>query len=369
MEAPEHRVELVHAARRELVGVRTPLAGAEPHVPVNARVGRAFLRRVLGFVEEADRVGRAAELLAAAPVVRIHVLHVADETVAHDHHRRAELRPAALHRAGLEHAAVFRLRGNHLASLVHAEREGLFAVDVLAALHGLDGHVGVPVVGRGDAHHVDRRVFEDLAEVGLDAALRHVRDLPLGVRLVHHLRAGLAALLVAVAHGHDLDAELVLVHELRHERRALLDAEANEGHVGFLAGLERARTDLVGGAAGERRRGCRSEQEVPAVEVHLLYFLSEVLEINRAAKRHAPKPHKCSRNGRRPQAPCGHPFSRGRICVFPPCVLRLETTRTTGKNNFERGARANSPAHLSIYVCKNLDIIVSFLIGLWARAS
>ena len=64
-----------------------------------------------------------------------------------------------------------------------------------------------------------------------------------------------------------------------------------------------------------------------------------------------------------------HHDAHGRICVFHPCVLRLETTRTTGKNNFERGARANSPAHLSIYVCKNLDIIVSFLIGLWARAS
>ena len=55
--------------------------------------------------------------------------------------------------------------------------------------------------------------------------------------------------------------------------------------------------------------------------------------------------------------------------VFHPCVLRLETTKTTGKNKFERGARANSPAHLSIYGCKNLDIIASFLIGLWARAS
>ena len=37
----------------------------------------------------------------------------------------------------------------------------------------------------------------------------------------------------------------------------------------------------------------------------------------------------------------------GRICVSHPCVLRLETTRTTGKNNFERGAWANSPALFS----------------------
>ena len=42
---------------------------------------------------------------------------------------------------------------------------------------------------------------------------------------------------------------------------------------------------------------------------------------------------------------CGAPGAHLR---FSPCVLRLETTRTTGKNNFERGARANSPAHLSI---------------------
>ena len=34
----------------------------------------------------------------------------------------------------------------------------------------------------------------------------------------------------------------------------------------------------------------------------------------------------------------------GRICVSHPCVLRLETTRTTGKNNFERGARARGLA-------------------------
>ena len=54
---------------------------------------------------------------------------------------------------------------------------------------------------------------------------------------------------------------------------------------------------------------------------------------------------------------------------FSPRILRLETTRATCKNNFERDARANSPAHLSTYICKNLDIIVSFWIGPWARAS
>ena len=38
-------------------------------------------------------------------------------------------------------------------------------------------------------------------------------------------------------------------------------------------------------------------------------------------------------------------FGRGRICVFHPGGLRLETTGTTGKNNFERGARTAKRIH------------------------
>ena len=41
-------------------------------------------------------------------------------------------------------------------------------------------------------------------------------------------------------------------------------------------------------------------------------------------------------------------------------VLRLETTRTTGKNNFERGARANSPAHLIHLFPLDIDMVASF---------
>ena len=48
-------------------------------------------------------------------------------------------------------------------------------------------------------------------------------------------------------------------------------------------------------------------------------------------------------------------------------VKVLETTGTTCKNNFERGARANSPALITTLL--EIDIIVSFLVGLWARAS
>ena len=228
VEAPEHRPELVDAARGELVGVGPPLRGPQPHVPVDVGVRRALLLRVRGVVPEADGVRGAAELLAAATVVGVDELHVADAAVARDHARGAEDGPGALHRAGLEDAARGLLRGDDRLDLLDAEGEGLLAVDVLAGLHRLDGHVAVPVVGCGDADHVDGGVGEDLAEVG-DGAAGREGDAGVGVGLVDLRGAGLAARAVAVADGGDADAEAVLPAEGGGEARAGLDAEAEEG--------------------------------------------------------------------------------------------------------------------------------------------
>ena len=57
------------------------------------------------------------------------------------------------------------------AGLVDRVRHRLFAVDVLAGLHGVDRHLGVPVVGRGDQDDVDVLVVKDLAVVLGDAVL------------------------------------------------------------------------------------------------------------------------------------------------------------------------------------------------------
>ena len=40
-----------------------------------------------------------------------------------------------------------------------------FAINILAGLGGFDGHFGVPVIGRGDADHVDFLQIEQFAEV------------------------------------------------------------------------------------------------------------------------------------------------------------------------------------------------------------
>ena len=48
-----------------------------------------------------------------------------------------------------------------LAGLVDRVGHRLFAVDVLAGLHGVDRHLGVPVVGRGDQDGVDVLALED----------------------------------------------------------------------------------------------------------------------------------------------------------------------------------------------------------------
>ncbi len=261
VKAPEHRIELVHPARRKLVRIRTPRRRPEPHVPVAVRVRRAFRRRVFGHVEEAHRVGRTAQLLPADAVVRVHVHDIADEAVAHDHAGGAEVAPAALHGAGLEDAPVLLLGGDDLLRLVDREGEGLFAVDVLAVLHRLHAHVGVPVVGRGDAHRVDRRVVQDFAEV-VDRLAR-----VLLVFLVHALGAGVGAHLVAVAHRDDFHVRRVVPpHELRRERRAHLDAVADQGQAVALARLELPRAGLRRGVAGQRDGRGGPEQEAAAVE-------------------------------------------------------------------------------------------------------
>jgi hypothetical protein len=45
------------------------------------------------------------------------------------------------------------------------QRQRLLAVDVLAGLERLDGHLRVPVVGRGDEHAIEGLVVDEVAEV------------------------------------------------------------------------------------------------------------------------------------------------------------------------------------------------------------
>ena len=271
VKAPEHRIELVHTLRRELVRVRTPLGRTEPHVPAGFAellIAVALCCCIRRDIKEADGMGRPAELLAADAVVGVHVLEVADEAVADDHDCRAELahlRPAALHRTRLEDAAVLLLGGDDLAGLVDGERERLLAVDVLAVLHRLDADVGMPVVRRRDAHRIDRRVLEDVAEVRATLARRVL------VEVVDALDAVFHARLVAVADQRD--ARVFLVKELRQQRATALNADADHRDVDRLARLAGANAHLARVASGKRCRGGGSEKKVTTVDFHLTLLL------------------------------------------------------------------------------------------------
>ena len=80
-------------------------------------------------------------------------------------------------RTDLEHALVSKAGVHHAPGLVDGVTHGLFDVDVLALLHGVDGDGRVPVVGSGHHHRVDVAALDQLAVVrvaGTLVAFRHL---------------------------------------------------------------------------------------------------------------------------------------------------------------------------------------------------
>ena len=92
----------------------------------------------------------------------------------------------ALLAAGLQDLAGVLDRLHHGQRLGDGQRQRLLAVDVLAGLHGLDGDLGVPVVGRGDQDAVEGLVVDQVAVI-LDLGLE-VLEAPLA-----HLLGGALA--------------------------------------------------------------------------------------------------------------------------------------------------------------------------------
>ena len=83
----------------------------------------------------------------------------------HQFRRLQEIAAGALHGARLHDALVFAGGLHHLGAFFDIDAGGLFDVDVLAGFAGFDGHVGVPVVGRGDADGVEGFIGDDVAEI------------------------------------------------------------------------------------------------------------------------------------------------------------------------------------------------------------
>ena len=105
-------------------------------------------------------------------------LHLADAAVA-DHGdglEKVQVHLAALLGADLEDALRLLEDLDDLLPLVDGEGQRLFAIDILAGLHRVDGDFRVPVVGRDDRDHVDVLAVEHPAVIAADV------DFPLSLR-------------------------------------------------------------------------------------------------------------------------------------------------------------------------------------------
>jgi hypothetical protein len=155
-------------------------------------------------------------------------------------------------------------RLDHRAALGHRQRQGLFAIHILAGLGRGNGHESVPVLGRGDVDGVDVRPRENLAEIGrrqttLVAAAPGVS----GVAVLGLLAGGLALAVDRVAHRHDLrlaaaqeGPEMVVAAAAEPDAA---DGDALAGGCAAVHAERRARDDV------RRRKGrcCAAEEPAP----------------------------------------------------------------------------------------------------------
>jgi len=96
---------------------------------------------------------------------------LADHALGELRHRLADRRRAAALRAVLAHPLVLSGGGDQLPAFPDVVRAGLLNVNVLARLDRRDGDQRMRMVGRGDAHRVDVRIFHEPAVVGRGLAL------------------------------------------------------------------------------------------------------------------------------------------------------------------------------------------------------
>ena len=129
----------------------------EPQIPVDA----------LGHRAGGGRLKKAGAFVARDAQPRVNLLHFTDHAVADEPRGQAIFDGRVNLVSHLGDDALLLRPEAQLAAFPHGVREGLFAVDVLAAPHRGDGSECVHVVGRGDGHgvHGVAEFFEHDAEV------------------------------------------------------------------------------------------------------------------------------------------------------------------------------------------------------------
>ena len=139
----------------------------------------------------------------------------------------AELAGRALPAAGLPDAVVFLQRFHQQATFGEPPGERFFSIDILAGVGAVDADPGVPVVWSGKAHHIEARVLEQIAVLGVDLAVL------VFVKCVHLGFGGLGFIGIHVTDRHDSHA--LDVEEIRHVSRALT-ADPDTAHGDFIVG-------------------------------------------------------------------------------------------------------------------------------------
>ncbi len=255
--------------RSQLLAVDVELV-AQPHVPVDRRGCHVLRERVVAPLA-ADVVAVVARLALedVADLAGLDVI-VGGQPGRVGHRLHADRHDLVLLLGGVDDGDRLGDRARHR----------LFHVDVLAGVHGVQGHAGVPVVGRGDADHVHVLLVENDAVVLADVFLvslvqaaglrRRVEAAALAVGVL-----GVAALAqreIAVPHVADGDGAdaLGLFPQVEDGVNVLLGAaaDAEEGDADGVVGA----ADLRVGRGREREcggPGGGALEEFPAVDSHI----------------------------------------------------------------------------------------------------
>ena len=162
----------------EAVGIERPLGRrAKPQIVVHAR------RRLA-----VGRLANAGEPIQVSPAA--HDAHFAQLAGANEITGLDDVLATAPLRPHLDDALVALGRLEHRAPFVNGLGERLLDIHILPGLAGEDGRQGVPMVGRGDEHHIHILAIEHAVEVlhriGFPAALLLANLDPFGdPRFVH----------------------------------------------------------------------------------------------------------------------------------------------------------------------------------------
>ena len=229
---------------------------AEEHVPVDG-----FGIHVFGDLVIAPLAADVIAVIAGLALADVADFAVADHLVG--------LVPGRVgHRLHADcHDAVVLLHGiDDGVGLVDGAGHRLLAVDIFAGGGGVDGHLGMPVIGRGDADNIDFLQFQDMAVVfgdvlfivGLEAAL---------FRREIQAAANFFVAVPDIAHGNRLGAA-VFFFELVDDVEVFLAAAADAQEADADAVVGALNAGITGG--GQRKRsgpGRRRLQKVAAIDV------------------------------------------------------------------------------------------------------